>query len=57
MLLGAGAKTPGCPFRVQPVATTAALPAFTSVMTHFPSLALHVTVFPVTWAVAFVIWT
>jgi hypothetical protein len=34
MLLGLGAKTPGDPFRVQPVAPTAVPPEFTSDMTH-----------------------
>jgi hypothetical protein len=53
--MGAGAKTPGCPFRVQLVASTDVPPALTSVMTHIPWLALQFTTPAVTCAVVAVI--
>jgi|GEM_PF-5546495 len=49
-LLGLGAKSPGDPFIVQPVAPTAVPPEFTSDMTHVPVLELHTTLFTVTCA-------
>jgi hypothetical protein len=54
-LLDGGAKTPGCPFRVQLVASTDVPPALTSVMMHVPWLALQFTTPVVTCAVVAVI--
>jgi len=49
-LPGPGVKTPGNPFRVQPVAPIAVPPEFTSVMVHVPLLAIHATKLAVTFA-------
>ena len=52
MLPGLGSRTPGDPFRMQPVAT-AAPPEFTNDMSHAPLLEIHDTKLTVTCAGVF----